>query len=155
MKIFPDIALFPGECSWPTIVFEFGYAEPYDQLKEDVKLLLEGSEGQITKVIVIKLEPLQEEETKIQRGFVEVWHLRNGAATKEGRRENLFPPPRSHEAQKIMLSLGDILGDEFENLANQGWGAADTLSLPFDSLREFIDKATRRHLIHEGVLEED
>ncbi|CUS07112.1 unnamed protein product [Tuber aestivum] len=151
----PDIALFPGECSWPTIVFEFGYAEPYDQLKDDVKLLLEGSEGQITKVIVIKLEPLQEGETEIQRGFVEVWHLRNGAATKEGWRKNLFPPPRSHEAQEIMLSLGDILGDEFENLANQGWGAADTLALPFDALREFIDKATRRHLIHEGLLEED
>ena len=90
----PDVGLYPRKCSWPTIAFEFGYAEPYDQLKEDVKLLLEGSEGRISKVIVIKLEPLQQGETKIQRGFVEVWHLRNRAATKEGRRKVTFISPQ-------------------------------------------------------------
>ncbi|KAG0131780.1 hypothetical protein HOY82DRAFT_645623 [Tuber indicum] len=151
----PDVALVPGECSWPTIVFEFGYAEPYDQLKEDVKLLLEGSEGQIAKVIVIKLEPLQEGEIEIQKGFFELWHLRNGVAMKEGRRKNLFPPPISHGAQNILLSLGDILGNEFDNLTNQGLGEADTLVLRFDALRKPINKATRRYLIHEGVLAGD
>ncbi|CUS10607.1 unnamed protein product [Tuber aestivum] len=151
----PDVALVPGECSWPTVAFEFGYAEPYNQLKEDAKLLLEGSEGQIAKVIVIKLEPLQEEETEIQKGFVEVWQLRDGVARKEGQKKNLFPLPRSHEAQSIMLSLGDILGDSFERLANQGWSEADTLVLRFDALRKSINKATRRHLIQEGLLVED
>ena len=46
-------------------VFEFSYAEPYGQLKEDAKLLPEGSEGQIAKVIVIKLQLPQEGETEI------------------------------------------------------------------------------------------
>jgi len=43
----PDAAIFPGRRMWPSIAFEFDYAEPYDYLKEDVKLLLEGTEGKI------------------------------------------------------------------------------------------------------------
>ncbi|KAG0125736.1 hypothetical protein HOY82DRAFT_616163 [Tuber indicum] len=130
----PDIALVPGQCFWPSIVFEFGYAEPYDDVKEDVKLLLEG---------------------KIRNGFVEVWHLRDEVAKKDGPKETLFLLPRCHGTQKLMLALGDILGDEFENLANPGWVRADTLDLRFDALRRSINAATRRHLIQEGVLEED
>jgi len=47
----PDCALFPRGRFWPTIVFEFGYAEQYDDLKADVKLLLEGSGGKISKAV--------------------------------------------------------------------------------------------------------
>ncbi|KAG0634874.1 hypothetical protein HOY80DRAFT_1004790 [Tuber brumale] len=54
----PDCAIIPRGRPWPTIVFEFGYTEPYDDLKADVKLLLEGSRGNITKAILIKLDPL-------------------------------------------------------------------------------------------------
>ncbi|KAG0640993.1 hypothetical protein HOY80DRAFT_883900, partial [Tuber brumale] len=151
----PDVALAPVRRYWPSIVFEFGYAEPYDHLKEDVKLLLEGSEGKIMKVIVIKLELLREGETEIQNGFVEVWHLRDGVVKEDGPRKTLFPPPRSHATQRLMLTLGDILGDEFENLVNQGWGEADSLDLRFDALRKSVNTATWRHLIQEGVLEED
>jgi len=56
----PDFAIVPGHRYWPTMVFEFGYAEPYDHLKADVELLLEGSQGKISRAIIIKLEPLRE-----------------------------------------------------------------------------------------------
>ncbi|RPA94422.1 hypothetical protein L873DRAFT_1846643 [Choiromyces venosus 120613-1] len=61
----PDMAIIPEYCFWPTVVFEFGYTEPYDDLKADVKLLLEGSAGGIIKVILIKLKPIQQGETNI------------------------------------------------------------------------------------------
>jgi len=80
----------PGDRSWPTIVFEVGYAEPVEDLKDDVKLLLEGSGGKISKAIIIKVEPLREGETEIQNGFVEMWHLKNGRAMKDGGRKVIF-----------------------------------------------------------------
>jgi len=84
------MALFPGERSWPTIAFEFGYAETEEHLRRDVKLLLEGSEGKIKKAILIKLEPLKAEQTSIQDGYVEVWGLKDGVASKEGRKRVTF-----------------------------------------------------------------
>ena len=80
----------PGERQWPTIVFEFGYTEPYDDLKDDVKLLLEGSGGQISKAIIVKIEPLRKGKTKVKKGFVEMWHLKNGKAIKDGGRKVSF-----------------------------------------------------------------
>ena len=71
-------------------MFEIGYAEPYGKLKDDVKLLLEGSEGMISKAIIIKIEPLREGETEVQRGFVEMWHLSEGRAEKDGGRKVIF-----------------------------------------------------------------
>ena len=71
-------------------MFEIGYAEPYDDLKDDVKLLLEGSGEMISKAIIIKIEPLREGETEVQRGFVEMWHLSEGRAKKDGSREVIF-----------------------------------------------------------------
>jgi len=38
----PDMATVPGDRFWPIIVFDLGYAEPYEQLKADTQLLLEG-----------------------------------------------------------------------------------------------------------------
>ena len=64
--------------------------EPYDDLKDDVKLLLEGSKGKISKAIIIKIEPLCEGETKVQRGFVEMWHLSAGSAERDGGRQVIF-----------------------------------------------------------------
>ncbi len=52
---------------------EAGYSESYDVLIEDTKLLLEGSEGRISLVIVVKLEPLKSNETEIQNGFVQAY----------------------------------------------------------------------------------
>ncbi|RPA89360.1 hypothetical protein L873DRAFT_1822958 [Choiromyces venosus 120613-1] len=87
----PDIALVPCGRLWPTVVFEFGYMEPYEDLKADVKLLLEGSEGQIGKAIIIKLQPLQDGEIQIQKGY-------------DDGRKNLFPPPGSHATQKLEVT---------------------------------------------------
>ncbi|RPB04569.1 hypothetical protein L873DRAFT_1729311 [Choiromyces venosus 120613-1] len=151
----PDVALVPCGCLWPTVVFEFGYTEPYEDLKADVKLLLEGSEGQIGKAIIIKLQPLQDGETQIQKGFVEMWHLKNGQAWKDGGRKNLFPPPGSHATQKLEVTLADLLRDKVGNLINEGCTEDDTLDLELDPLSEAINEATWRHLIMKGVLEQE
>jgi len=83
----PDIAIVPGDRFWPTVAFEFGYSEPYEDLKNDVKLLLEGSEGSISKVIIIKLQPLGDDDTEIKKGFVEMWHFLDGTSKKVGGRK--------------------------------------------------------------------
>ncbi|KAG0126966.1 hypothetical protein HOY82DRAFT_89612 [Tuber indicum] len=150
----PDIAIVPGDRFWPTIVFEFGYEEPYEHMKDDVKLLLEGSEGAISKVIVIKLQSLEDNDTEIKGGFVEMWHFSDGNAKKVGGRKKLFPSLMSHGTQKLELPLGDILRSEFRNLANEGWERENTIDLYLDLLRAAINKATTRHLIAQGVLPE-
>ncbi|CUS06868.1 unnamed protein product [Tuber aestivum] len=148
----PDVALVPSGRYRPTIVFEFGYAEPYGQLKAETTLLLEGTQGSITKVVIIKLDPLAAGETKIKKGFVEVWHLVDGKVKQEGRRKKLFPVPESHAQQMLKFRLRDILRNKFFDLVNPGWGKSDTLDLHFDGLRKVIMEATVRHLINKGVL---
>jgi len=59
-------------------------------LKDDVKLLLEGSKGMISKAIIIKIEQLRKGETEVQKGFVEMWHLSEGRAKKDGGRKVIF-----------------------------------------------------------------
>lgn len=68
----PDAAVFLQGRKWPTIALEVGYSEPYDELLEDADLLLEGSEGRIGIVIVVKLQPLGSGDTAIGSGFVEL-----------------------------------------------------------------------------------
>ncbi|RPA92011.1 hypothetical protein L873DRAFT_244657 [Choiromyces venosus 120613-1] len=65
----PDVTMVPTHRLWPTVAYEFGYAEPYHHLKNDMKLLLEGSEGKISNVIIIKLEPLKEGGNTNPEGF--------------------------------------------------------------------------------------
>ena len=79
----PNCALIPRGRFWPSIVFEIGYAEPYEDLKADVKLLLEGSGGKITKAILIHLTPLLDGQRELNCGKLEVWKLVSGKATKE------------------------------------------------------------------------
>ncbi|RPA89597.1 hypothetical protein L873DRAFT_1796004 [Choiromyces venosus 120613-1] len=149
------MAIIPGYHFWPTVVFEFGYTKPYDNLKADVKLLLEGSAEGIIKAILSKLEPIWQGKTNIQKVYsVEVWHLVDGHTKKDGGSKNLFLPPRSHGMQKIELTLGDILGNEFGKMAADGWGEDATLLLQLDSLWEFINKATQHYLIQRGVLQQ-
>ncbi|KAG0137028.1 hypothetical protein HOY82DRAFT_548012, partial [Tuber indicum] len=66
----PDISIAPRGSLLPAIVLELGFAKPYKDLKANAELLLKGSKGAIGKVIVIKLDPLYEGETQIQKGFV-------------------------------------------------------------------------------------
>jgi len=44
----------------------------------------------ISKAIIIKIEPLRKGETEVQKGFVEMWHLSEGRAKKDGGRKVIF-----------------------------------------------------------------
>lgn len=63
---------FLGNHFWPSIAFEFGYVESEEDLKKDVKILLESSEGAISRVTIMKLKPVGRIDMKIQKGFVEI-----------------------------------------------------------------------------------
>ena len=78
------MSIVPGDRLRPTVVFEFGYTERYEDLKDNAKLLLEGTQGKIIKAIIIKIEPLRPGETTIQKGFVELWSFVNGRTKKDG-----------------------------------------------------------------------
>ena len=67
-------------------MLEIGYTEPYEDLKADVKLLLEGSGGKITKAILLDLRPLVDGQREINYGKLEVWKLVAGKATMDGGR---------------------------------------------------------------------
>lgn len=78
------------------------YSETYEQLKGDADLLLEGSEGRIRVVILVKISPLGRQETCCQSGFVEIheYDHTSGTRRKRGQRK-VFPVP--------WLSLSTIL----------------------------------------------
>lgn len=70
----PDGQLYlPLRRRWPTIALEAGYSETYRAIKRDMKLLIEGSQGDIGCVILVKIQPLSATGQSIQEGFVEVW----------------------------------------------------------------------------------
>ncbi|CUS08970.1 unnamed protein product [Tuber aestivum] len=83
------------------------------------------------KVILIKLNLLEEdsEEMQMQHEFVEM----------------------CHKNQRLQLTLGEILYNEFCNIASEGWTEVDTIYLTLDPLRKSIIKATKCHLINKGV----
>lgn len=60
---------------WPTIVLEVGYTKSYNDLVDDAPLLLEGAQGQIDMVIILKMDPLKESEMSLQHAFVELWKI--------------------------------------------------------------------------------
>jgi len=173
----PDFALFPRGPFWPTIVFEVRYNEPYDDLQANVKLLLEGSGGKITQAILIKLDPLNDGETYIQKGFLETWHLSDGKSKKDAGRKvistrvqpsyfkfyfflilnmlTLFPTPENHANQQLNLPLKDLFRNRFDNLTNEGWGKDDTVPLHLDDLRTAIEEGTWRHLVQNGILDDN
>jgi hypothetical protein len=62
--------IYPVKRRWPSIALEVGYSQPYNLLLEDVSLLLEGSDGRIGLVILVKLVPLKDNE---KSGFVELY----------------------------------------------------------------------------------
>ncbi|PUU73877.1 hypothetical protein B9Z19DRAFT_497898 [Tuber borchii] len=148
----PDCAIYPRGRSWPTIVFEVGYTEEYDDLKADVKLLLEGSSGKISKVFLIKLDPIYGGVRKIQKGFIEAWKLSNGVATKDLGRENLYPIPKSHADQEYVLTFEEVFRNRLDALTNDGWDKDHILRLRLDDLRPCVEEGIWRHLVQKGVL---
>jgi len=53
---------------WPAIVLEVGYTKSYNDLVDDASLLLEGAQGWIDMVIILKMETL-----KRRRNITSVW----------------------------------------------------------------------------------
>jgi hypothetical protein len=62
---------------------EVGYSETYQELLNDVDVLLEGSAGGIQQVILIKIEPLSPNTSEIRQGFVEVWKYDESTGRKK------------------------------------------------------------------------
>ena len=77
--------IFLREREWPSIAFEMGYTQNYDDLVHAATLLLERSEGCIGLVILIKLYPLEDGENNIKTSFIELHEY----DTKEGRRKKI------------------------------------------------------------------
>ncbi|PLN81205.1 hypothetical protein BDW42DRAFT_169391 [Aspergillus taichungensis] len=83
----PDCLVIPEDDIWPSIPLEIGYSETYEQLKGDVNLLLEGSQGRIRVVILVKISPLGPRDTCCQTGPVEIHNYDNTSGTKKERDE--------------------------------------------------------------------
>ena len=56
-------------------MLEVGYTKSYNDLVDDATLLLEGAQGHIDMVIILKMDPLKEGETSLQHAFVELWKI--------------------------------------------------------------------------------
>jgi len=52
------------------------------------------------------------------------------------------------------MSLDDLLRDQFDELAADGWTQDDIVDLPLDLLRDSINLAVERHLFHKRLLPE-
>jgi hypothetical protein len=62
---------------------ESGCSEGYDDLLDDVDLLLIGSEGRIGIAIVVKIEPRAQGEDTIQRAFIEVYEYNKDSQSRK------------------------------------------------------------------------
>ncbi|KAL5361062.1 hypothetical protein BJX96DRAFT_151340 [Aspergillus floccosus] len=145
--VIPEVPTTPNDHTiWPTVALEIGYSESFDHLKQDADLLLQGSEGRIKSVILIKLDPLKEDETSIQAGFVEVhiFDQISGQRRKRGRRMTLYPPPRNHAHQCITLEWQDLLHDQLDLHLSE---SERPPPLMLDDLRKHVEKNTMTHLL--------
>ena len=68
-----------------------GYIQSYEKLLRDTTLLLDGSEGRIGVVILVKIEPVDlrdNMDASIKKGFIEVWgwDFQNDCMERRGER---------------------------------------------------------------------
>jgi len=138
----PDGMIYPVKRRWPSIALEVGYSQPYNSLLEDVSLLLEGSDGRIGLVILVKLVPLKDNE---KSGFVELYtyNKETHKRVKWKRRMRLYPPPINHSRQKITLAWDQVLRNKMAVLLPN---SENPPPLKLDDLRELIDEETARYL---------
>ncbi|EED18658.1 hypothetical protein TSTA_123860 [Talaromyces stipitatus ATCC 10500] len=143
-----DCAFYPSlDRKWPTVALEVGYAESYENLVQNATLLLRGSQERISLVILVKLQPLKEDETEIQKGFLEVWtydHERKNYF-KLGNQQ-LYPRPSYHAKQEITFSWQNLLREQERNLNPK----KAPLPLSLKNLRFYIDGAVERYLYDKG-----
>lgn len=80
--------LIGDERLFPTIALEYDYSQSGQLSIEDAKMLLEGTQGQVGLVILVKVQPLQHGETEVRSGYVQVWEYNydTGRAARRGRR---------------------------------------------------------------------
>jgi hypothetical protein len=156
----------------PSIVLDTGYTKPYTDLVDDATLLLEGFQGRVGMVIIVKMQPLKEGETSLQYGFVEVWRIdrEDMKARIYGQRQvslyalfyklvqkssdtdmtmvnqkQLYPVPRHHSCQQVPISWQDILmlGDQSPGVVLK----EDPPPLKLDDLRRELDIDVERHIM--------
>lgn len=85
----PDCAIFVSTLTYPTIAMEIAYTETYEDLKENARLLLEGTAGEISVAILVKIVPLRSDESHIQSAFVQLYEYsstQNRAIPRGGRK---------------------------------------------------------------------
>ncbi|EAU33583.1 predicted protein [Aspergillus terreus NIH2624] len=68
----PDFFFIPDRLPFPSVALEVGYSETYEHLLHSMDLLLEGSGGHARVVILVKVFPIQRDQTEIESAFVEV-----------------------------------------------------------------------------------
>jgi hypothetical protein len=75
------------------MALEFAYTQSYEELRQAATILLEGSEGHIGVVILVKMEPINFDGTREDMipmdGYVEVWEwdVSNHCTKQRGERE--------------------------------------------------------------------
>ncbi|RAO66961.1 uncharacterized protein BHQ10_002973 [Talaromyces amestolkiae] len=122
-------SFFPRFPSMPLIILEAGYAKSYDDLVDDATLLLEGAEGEINMVIIVKMEPLVEGETSFKSGFTEIWKF-----DEEDMKAKIYGPRL------------DLLGDQSSSIAPKD----DPLPLKLDDLRDELEISVQQHFYNEN-----
>ncbi|KKK25954.1 hypothetical protein ARAM_003530 [Aspergillus rambellii] len=137
-----------------SVALKVRFSETYNQLIADADLLLEGSQGKIRVVILVKLSPLGLNDTHCQAGFVEVheYNPASGTRQKRGGRKTLYPIPRDHAQQCITLKWDDIVRDNMDLLLLQPTPPPPALML--DELRKCVDGGLKRHLITGAMCQE-
>ncbi|KKZ67881.1 hypothetical protein EMCG_06410 [[Emmonsia] crescens] len=124
---------------------EVVYKETYENLKKDARLLLEGTAGEISITILVKIVPLKPDESRVQSAFVQLYKydsLHNKAIPRGGHK-TLFPVPQNHASQKIELSWGDILKTQLSHMQAP---LAKPPPLLLDDLCETINAYTDTHV---------
>lgn len=129
---------------WPTIALEVGYSQTYRDIKRDMQILIEGTQGTIGCVILIKIKPLSATDQSIQEGFVEVWRIDRVTkkAVEYQDRQVLYPVPDNHATQKIEFSWAAILREQ--RMVRKPTQKPPPLML--DSLRECLDSAVLQEI---------
>ncbi|OJD16493.1 hypothetical protein AJ78_03348 [Emergomyces pasteurianus Ep9510] len=141
----PDCAVFISALDYPVITMEVAYTETYENLKKGARLLLEGTAGEISIAIPVKIVPLKPDETRVQSAFVQIYEYDSlwNEAIPRGGCKTLFPVPQNHARQKIEFSWRDILKTQLSQLQ-------PVLEKPpplfLDDLRKIINAYTDKHI---------
>ncbi|KAE8364645.1 hypothetical protein BDV27DRAFT_112284 [Aspergillus caelatus] len=139
---------------WPGVTLEVGYSETYNKLLQDADIMLEGSQGKIHLVILVKLVPPGPSDTHFESGFVELheYNPASGTRRKRGQRRTLYPIPRSHARQRITLQWDDIIRDNTDLLLRPVSSPPPPLML--DDLRRCVEFGLDQELKTREYLEE-